>query len=110
MKALRDASEDNNNNLVNLGHKLRLALQVLGPTFIKLGQIASTRRDVVPEETRRELEKLQDDVHGFSFEEVEEISKEEFNQTVDELFAHVTQEPLATASIAQVHISHHHNG
>src|SRR5699024_12288614 len=76
MKSPKDASEDINYNLVNLGHKLRLALQELGPTFIKLGQIASTRRDVVPEEIGRELEKLQDDVHGFSFEEVEERSEE----------------------------------
>src|SRR5699024_9831081 len=110
MKAPKDASEDINNNLVNLGHKLRLALQELGPTFIKLGQIASTRRDVVPEEIGRELEKLQDDVHGFSFEEVEEIFKEEFNQTIDELFKNFTKEPLATASIGQVHIAHLHNG
>src|SRR5699024_7350505 len=68
------------------------------------------RRDVVPEEIGRELEKLQDDVHGFSFEEVEEIFKEEFNQTIDELFKNFTKEPLATASIGQVHIAHLHNG
>lgn len=110
MKAPKEASEDINNNLVNLGHKLRLALQELGPTFIKLGQIASTRRDVVPEEIGRELEKLQDDVHGFSFEEVEEIFNEEFNQTTDELFEQFTKEPLATASIGQVHIAHLYNG
>src|SRR5699024_12096441 len=52
----------------------------------------------------------QDDVHGFSFEEVEEIFKEEFNQTIDELFKNFTKEPLATASIGQVHIAHLHNG
>src|SRR5699024_2751528 len=106
MKASTAASVDMNNNLINLGHKLRLALQELGPTFIKLRQLAMTRRDVVPEEIGRELEKLQGDVHGFSFEEVEEIFKEEFNQTIDELFKNFTKEPLATASIGQVHIAH----
>lgn len=92
-----------NNNLINLGGKLRLSLQELGPTFIKLGQIASTRRDIIPEEIGKELEKLQDDVHSFSMEEVEQTFREEFGKTTEEVFQNFRVEPLATASIGQVH-------
>ena len=106
IKARKDRDEEINNNLVNLGYKLRLSLQELGPTFIKLGQIASTRRDIVPEEIGKELEKLQDDVQAFSIEEVEEIFLEEFEKTTADMFDDFAVEPLATASIGQVHIAH----
>jgi len=106
----RDEDYPLNKNLVHLGEKLRLALQELGPTFIKLGQIASTRRDIVPEEIGKELEKLQDDVQAFSFEEVEKIFLEEFEQSTKDLFASFTEEPLATASIGQVHKAELYSG
>lgn len=93
-------------NLKNFGKKLRLSLQELGPTFIKLGQIASTRRDIVPEVVAKELEKLQDDVQSFSHEQVEEIFQEEFGKTSDEMFHNFAKTPLATASIGQVHLAH----
>src|SRR5699024_12267671 len=83
---------------------------MLAPTLIQLAQTGNSCSDGVTEEIGRELEKLQYDVHGFSFEEVEDIFKEEFNQTIDELFKNFTNEPLATASIGQVHIAHLHNG
>lgn len=106
-KLKEDKIED---NLINLGVKLRLALQELGPTFIKLGQIASTRRDIVPEEIGKELEKLQDDVQGFSIEEVEEIFHSEFGKSTEEVFKSFSTEPLATASIGQVHQAYLSNG
>ncbi len=90
-------------NLVNFGVKLRISLQELGPTFIKLGQIASTRRDIVPEPIAKELEKLQDDVQRFSYEEVEQIFHEAFEKPPEEMFTDFSTIPLATASIGQVH-------
>lgn len=103
INARKIKDEKVNNNLINLGEKLRLSLQELGPTFIKLGQIASTRRDIIPEEIGKELEKLQDDVHSFSMAEVEQTFQEEFGKTTEEVFQNFRVEPLATASIGQVH-------
>ena len=105
IQAHKELDEQTNHNLTHFGYKLRLSLQELGPTFIKLGQIASTRRDIVPEDIGKELEKLQDDVQKFSIEQVEEIFLEEFGKTTEEMFASFTKEPLATASIGQVHIA-----
>ncbi|VEF49108.1 ABC1 family protein [Bacillus freudenreichii] len=90
-------------NLKDIGVRLRATLQDLGPTFIKLGQIASSRRDLIPEEVASELEKLQDDVVPFSYEEVHEIIELELGGSVDNLFQTFNQTPLATASIGQVH-------
>lgn len=102
----KEEQADVDSNLVNLGRKLRLSLQELGPTFIKLGQIASTRRDVVPEAIGKELAKLQDDVQSFSMEEVEAIFQTELGMSSEEMFTDFTTTPLATASIGQVHIAH----
>lgn len=90
-------------NKQTIGIKLRNILQGLGPTFIKLGQIASTRRDLIPEEIALELELLQDHVASFSFAQVQEIIEEELGDTFENLFLEFNQEPLATASIGQVH-------
>ncbi|MBB4824695.1 ubiquinone biosynthesis protein [Sporosarcina luteola] len=90
-------------NLHDIGVKLRQALQELGPTFIKLGQISSTRRDLVPTEISSELAKLQDHVPPFPFEQVEEIIEYELGAPITQLFAEFHQKPLATASIGQVH-------
>lgn len=83
--------------------RVRMAVEELGPTFIKLGQILSTRPDLVPLEYSRELSKLQDHVPPFSFEEVETIITEELGGTPEDLFDHFESEPLAAASIGQVH-------
>src|SRR5699024_7731167 len=77
---------DVDSNVVNLRRKLRLSLPELGPTFIKLGQIASTRRDAVPEAIGKELAKLQDDVQSFSMEEVEAIFQTELGMSSEEMF------------------------
>jgi ubiquinone biosynthesis protein len=94
-----------NMNLRTVGEKLRNILQGLGPTFIKLGQIASTRRDLVPEEIIYELEQLQDQVTSFSYKQVRDIIEEELGDTVENLFQDFNETPLATASIGQVHIA-----
>lgn len=96
-------SSNGNMNLTDIGIKLRYTLQQLGPTFIKLGQIASSRRDLVPDEIAIELEKLQDDVQSFPFEEVKAIVENELGDELKNLFQSFEPEPLATASIGQVH-------
>ncbi|MEL1135505.1 AarF/ABC1/UbiB kinase family protein [Desulfitobacterium sp. THU1] len=86
-----------------LGQRLRNALEELGPTYIKIGQIASTRPDLIPEYLIRELEKLQDQVPPFSFVEVTQIIREELGGAPQEIFRHFEERPLAAASIGQVH-------
>jgi ubiquinone biosynthesis protein len=83
--------------------RVRLALEELGPTFIKLGQILSTRPDLIPLEYVEELAKLQDHVSPFPWEEVREIVKSETGRFPEEIFAHFEETPLAAASIGQVH-------
>lgn len=78
-------------------------LEELGPSFIKLGQIMSTRKDLFPEEYIEQLSKLQDEVPPFPFARVEEIIKEELNKSIDDLFLTFEEQPLASASIGQVH-------
>ncbi|MGI1660051.1 MAG: ABC1 kinase family protein [Desulfitobacterium sp.] len=86
-----------------LGQRLRNALEELGPTYIKIGQIASTRPDLIPEYLIRELEKLQDQVPPFSFVDVTQIVREELGGAPQEIFRHFEERPLAAASIGQVH-------
>jgi ubiquinone biosynthesis protein len=83
--------------------RLRMALEELGPTFIKLGQVLSTRSDFIPPLYLLELAKLQDEVPPFPFEDVEKIFLAETGRKPDELFAEFTHEPVAAASIGQVH-------
>ena len=83
--------------------RLRMALEELGPTFIKLGQLLSTRPDFIPPEYLVELAKLQDSVPPFSYEEVQQIFLEEWGKDPSEIFVSFGAEPLAAASIGQVH-------
>ncbi|GKV68524.1 ABC transporter [Sporosarcina sp. NCCP-2716] len=103
-------SDQMDTNLQHIGQKLNRTLQELGPTFIKLGQIASTRRDLVPPEISRELEKLQDHTEPFPFGEVQQIVEAELGQPLYELFESFSDVPLATASIGQVHEAFLHSG
>ena len=83
--------------------RLRLAMEELGPTFIKLGQLLSTRPDVLGQEYIQEFSKLQDKVPAVSVEKVKEQIQRELGYPADELFAEFSEQPLAAASIAQVH-------
>jgi len=88
---------------VSFAIRTRLAFEELGPTFIKFGQILSTRPDILPEEFIRELLKLQDEVPPFPFPDVIRVIENEFKKPVKELFKEVDEKPVAAASIAQVH-------
>lgn len=83
--------------------RLRRLLQDLGPTFIKLGQVLSTRADLVPSRYQRELAKLQDDVAPLPFETIREQLERVWGGPVEQHLAGIDEVPLATASIAQVH-------
>ena len=82
---------------------LRSLLERLGPTFIKLGQILSMRADLVGAELSEELSKLQSNAGPFPYETAREILKEELGQYPEELFKSFEKEPVAAASLAQVH-------
>ena len=85
------------------GERLRLALQDLGPIFVKFGQILSTRRDLIPPDIADELAKLQDKVAPFPAEQALALIKEAFGEELSTTFSEVQTTPLASASIAQVH-------
>jgi ubiquinone biosynthesis protein len=90
-------------HVVEQPERLRLVLQDLGPTFIKFGQLLSTRPDLLPENYIRELEKLQDHVSPSPWEEIQSDIEGELGGRLDSFFADFEKVPLATASIAQVH-------
>ena len=83
--------------------RLRQAFEKLGPTFVKFGQLLSSRPDLIPAEFCAEFEKMQDKVPPFSFEEAKTIIETEFNQTLERLFSYFDPKPWASASISQVH-------
>lgn len=83
--------------------RMRLLLESLGPTFVKLGQVLSSRPDLVSHEMIAELVKLQDRVPGFPWEEAQKIIEDELKRPIDELFCSIEHEPFAAASIGQVH-------
>ena len=90
--------------------RLRYAAEELGPTFVKLAQVLSMRPDLVPPDVAAELQKLQDEVSPFSYERVRSIIKEELKQELETAFSHIDEQPLAAASIAQVHRATLHDG
>ena len=90
--------------------RIRLALEELGPTFVKLGQLLSTRPDLVPPTLVAELEKLQDKVPPFPFIEVKEIIESELRHSLEEIFSRFEQTPIAAASLGQVHSARLKNG
>ena len=87
----------------NHGEALALALEELGPIFIKFGQALSTRKDLLPEEYTKALARLQDKVQPFSSNATKKIIQHAFGQNVETLFFSFEEEPLASASMAQVH-------
>ena len=85
------------------GERLRLALEELGPTFVKLGQLLSTRPDLVSPDILSELRKLQDKVPGFPYSEVRKQIETSMGIPLEEAFSEFKPEPVAAASISQVH-------
>ena len=83
--------------------RLRLMFQELGTTYIKLGQLLSTRPDIVGTNIAKELTKLQDNNPPVEFNEIEEVIEEELGDSISNLFKNFSKEPIATASIGQVH-------
>lgn len=94
------------NRQISRGERLRLALETLGPIFVKFGQMLSTRRDLIPLDIADELSKLQDQVPPFAFAEVEKVITGAFNQPLSALFSQFDETPVASASVAQVHFAH----
>jgi len=85
------------------GRRLREMLEELGPTFVKFGQLLSTRPDIVPPDVIVELQKLQDDVRPIPFTEVQRVVREELGLTIEQAFLEFDERPTAAASIGQVH-------
>src|SRR5215210_1178230 len=85
------------------GRHLREMLDELGPTFVKFGQLLSTRPDVVPPDIVAELRSLQDDVRPFPFEQARRVVEEELGLTLEQAFLRFDEQPIAAASIGQVH-------
>ena len=93
-----------------IGERIRLALEELGPIFVKFGQALSTRRDLLPPDIADELAKLQDTVPPFPAEQAIEILENAYGEPLDKVFKRFDTEPFAAASIAQVHTAQLPNG
>nr|MBP7616844.1 ubiquinone biosynthesis regulatory protein kinase UbiB [Steroidobacteraceae bacterium] len=87
------------------GERMRLTLERLGPIFVKFGQVLSTRRDLLPTDVADELAKLQDRVPPFPAAQARRLVEQAFGQSIETLFSEFEAEPVASASIAQVHFA-----
>src|SRR6516165_5032574 len=93
-----------------LARRLRLALEQAGPIFVKLGQVASTRTDLLPTPVTSELARLQDHVAPVPWPMVRAVVEDELGADISEVFEHVDPEPLASASLAQAHAARRRGG
>lgn len=96
-------SDETETKRVSVGERIRLVLTELGPSFVKLGQIVSTRPDLIPADIIVEIQKLQDDVPPVAFEQIRPTIEEQLGATIAEVFDSFDEKALASASIAQVH-------
>ncbi|MEA3343429.1 MAG: AarF/UbiB family protein [archaeon] len=90
--------------------RARMILEELGPTFIKFGQILSTRPDLIPTEYAEELSKLQDSVPKISYNKIKDVIEHETGKKINDIFPYFEEEPIASASIGQVHVAKLKNG
>ena len=93
----------------NRGVAIRIALEKLGPIFVKFGQVLSTRHDLLPYDIISELTQLQNNVPPFPTAEARAIIEKNLGKTIDQLFSSFDDNPLAAASIAQIHTAVLHN-
>lgn len=107
---IRRFQVDDDTDRKSLGLRIKDVVEVLGPTFIKLGQIASTRSDLLPEDIVRELEKLQDDVKPIPYKQVKDIIETELGQSIGTVYDRFEEQSHAAASIGQVHLGVLHTG
>jgi len=113
LKIRKKIEKDKNGGIdekLTVGERLRLSLEELGPTYIKLGQILSTRPDILPLDVIAELEKLQDNVPPFPFENVKSLIENEIDDKLENIYKEFNQTPIAAASIAQVHLAKLNSG
>ena len=94
----------------NRAIRLRLALESLGPIFIKFGQMLSTRKDLLPNDIAIELSKLQDKVPPFEFKKVKQTIENAYSKKISSVFKEFNEKPVASASVAQVHFAILPNG
>ncbi len=97
------ASSSHSGSALSPAQNLRHAFEELGPTFIKLGQILSTRPDLLPSEYIQEFSRLTDRIPEFAFDEVQSILRQQFAGQFEDLFESIEEKPIAAASISQVH-------
>lgn len=107
---LRRVFDPKGNNLTTRAERLRLMIEDLGPTFVKFGQIIADRPDLVSEQLRNELKKLQTSAKPFDNAQAWRIMEEELGDPIHEVFEHLDQIPIASASIAQVYRGKLRNG
>ena len=100
-----DPSGDTPDARATRGRRLRETLEELGPTFVKFGQLLSTRPDVVPDDIIAELRKLQDEARPEPFEAVRQVVEEELGLTLEQAFESFDPVPIGSASVGQVHVA-----